>query len=64
MDDLKKIIKKERKRFSARKREIREEVKDEFLEIVEERVESFREYLKGWCGERREEGGEEEEAEA
>ena len=62
MDDLKKAIKREKKRFARKKREIRESVKEEMLDLVEERVRSFKEYLRRWCS-GSEKGREEEETE-
>ena len=49
MDDLKKILKKERRRFSRRKREIRKEVKEEYLDLVDRKVKEFLTYLGRWC---------------
>jgi len=57
--DLKKIIKKERRRFSKRKRIIREEVREEALILVDRKVKEFVKYLERWCDgytEEREEG--------
>lgn len=59
MEDLEKVIKKQRKRLSARKREIRERVKEEHLALVRARIRSFLEYLGRWCDGHREEGEEE-----
>ncbi|NPA86747.1 MAG: hypothetical protein GXO00_01950 [Candidatus Diapherotrites archaeon] len=55
-DDFKKIIKKQRKRFSQRRREIREQVHEDFLSLVEERIRSFKEYISRWCDGRDQEG--------
>ena len=57
-EDLGKIVKKERRRFSKRRREIRKDVQREMLELVERKVASFREYLARWCGGPEKEGEE------
>ncbi len=57
-EDIGKIIKKQRKVFSKKKRAIRKKVKEEFLGLVEERLRSFREYLSRWCNGSEEEGKE------
>ncbi len=58
MDEWDKTIKKERKRFSKRRREIRRRVKEEFIDLVDRRVEDFKAYLARWCGGFEEEGKE------
>ena len=57
MIDERKVIKKQRKRFSQRKREIREEVREEFIELIKEKVKSFAEYLEGLCNEGHDQSG-------
>ena len=45
-------VKSERRRFSRSKKRIRESVRDEMIDRVQERIEDFLQYLKGWCGDR------------
>ena len=59
MDDWDKTVKRERKRFSKRRREIRKKIKEEFIDLVEKRIEDFKAYLARWCGGSEEAGKEE-----
>lgn len=51
-EDLRKIIKKERRRLAKKKRLFREEVRIKYMELVKKKIDDMRRYLRERCKEK------------